>query len=281
MNLLIQYLKKLLKYFNIYLMKSTSYERMMETQNNYRRQRDDVALILDKLTYVISSCAAGGKDQIHLESFLKFAASRVKQTKSQIFQDLFVLYMTNEKRNGFFVEFGATNGVELSNTHLLEMEYGWTGILAEPAKCWRKNLEINRSCKIDLRCVWKKSGDLVTFHETTNAELSYIGGSLGKDNLDPHRTNMSQYQAATVSLNDLLAEHDAPTDIDYLSIDTEGSEYEILKAFNFEKYSIKIITVEHNFTANRSLIYSLLSDRGYIRVFDKISLFDDWYILIN
>ena len=42
--------------------------------------------------------------------------------------------------------------------------------------------------------------------------------------------------------------------IDYLSIDTEGSEYRILKAFNFERYTFRCITVEHNQTKNRDLI---------------------------
>ena len=40
-------------------------------------------------------------------------------------------------RGGFFVEFGATNGIDLSNSYLLQSKYYWTGILAEPARCWR------------------------------------------------------------------------------------------------------------------------------------------------
>src|ERR1017187_1984592 len=51
-------------------------------------------------------------------------------SKSQLRQDLMVLSELDFKRGGYFVEFGATNGVTLSNTYLLEKEYGWTGILA-------------------------------------------------------------------------------------------------------------------------------------------------------
>ncbi|NKB76872.1 MAG: hypothetical protein GKR96_07435 [Gammaproteobacteria bacterium] len=57
-------------------------------------------------------------------------------SKSQLRQGLFALSELSFKQGGFFVEFGATNGVGLSNTHLLETKFGWKGILAEPAKLW-------------------------------------------------------------------------------------------------------------------------------------------------
>ena len=63
--------------------------------------------------------------------------------------------------------------------------------------------------------------------------------------------------------------------IDYLSIDTEGSEYEILKTFDFDKYKVKIITCECNYTPTRNKIYSLLSANGYQRKFTKFSQWDD------
>jgi hypothetical protein len=78
-------------------------------------------------------------------------------------------------------------------------------------------------------------------------------------------------------LIDLLRKYNAPKHIDYLSIDTEGSEYDILSEFDFNEYSFGIITVEHNYTSQRDKIFNLLLQNGYKRKHEKHSLFDDWY----
>ena len=70
---------------------------------------------------------------------------------SQLGQDLFAVSQSQIKRGGFFVEFGASNGLTLSNTYLLEKELQWTGILAEPARCWQQALRENRTADIDSR----------------------------------------------------------------------------------------------------------------------------------
>ena len=64
----------------------------------------------------------------------------------------------------------------------------------------------------------------------------------------------------------------------YLSIDTEGSEYEILQSLDFEKYRPVVFTVEHNFINLGSKIDELMSSNGYVRVFRKITSFDAWYV---
>jgi hypothetical protein len=83
-----------------------------------------------------------------------------------------------------------------------------------------------------------------------------------------------------VSLNDLLKQHNAPPEIGYLSIDTEGSELSILEALNFDQYRFRIITAEHNYIEpERTKIYDLLQRNGYNRVYQDISQWDDWYLL--
>ncbi len=211
------------------------------------------------------------------------------KSTSQLAQDLFVAANSEPKNQNFFVEFGATDGVTNSNTLLLEKELGWNGILVEPATIWQDALTRNRLCKIDKRCVYPKSGQYLTFLEVDNegsAEPGLSGLKEFANNGDwASRIRLSKSTKSiveTISLNDLLDFHKAPKTIDYMSIDTEGSELEILKSYNFNERKINIITVEHNWHKNnRSQIYQLLTSKGYIRVLEEISLFDDWYILEN
>lgn len=203
----------------------------------------------------------------------------LSKSRSQLRQDLFVLSEAECKKGGYFVEFGATNGIDLSNTYLLETEFSWTGILAEPARVWEKQLTTNRpNTSIETLCVWKDSNSRLTFNETDGAELSTIDIFSDKDLHRNTRLAGRKYEVQTISLNDLLIKHRSPKHIDYLSIDTEGSEYDILKAFNFNEFSIGIITVEHNYTPQRELIFDLLTSHGYKRKYENISAFDDWYV---
>lgn len=200
-------------------------------------------------------------------------------SKSQYHQDLFVLAELGFKRDGFFVEFGATNGVELSNSYLLEKSFGWNGILAEPARVWHSDLQKNRSCHIETNCVWRATGEKLTFNQVEASNISTLDMySTVADGHEKARRKSTLYDVDTISLNDLLEKYKAPQVVDYLSIDTEGSEFEILKAFDFNKHQFKVITCEHNHMPVRQDIFELLSSKGYVRKMQAVSMCDDWYI---
>ena len=204
------------------------------------------------------------------------AAGLEQRATSQLGQDLWVLERTGHKRGGFFVEFGATDGVLLSNTYLLETEFGWNGILAEPNPAFFEKLTTNRHCTLAPDCIMGETG----------AEVEFIladeyGGVADFADTDAHVDRRGAFREAgrvlrlpTISLDDFLTKYGAPRRIDYLSIDTEGTEYEILKAFPFDKWDIRLLTVEHNFTALRDPIRELLEGQGYTRIEKD---WDDWY----
>jgi len=203
----------------------------------------------------------------------------LRNSTSQLGQDLLALVYSGYKREGFFVEFGATNGKDLSNSFMLERYFEWKGILAEPAMSWHRDLKFNRKCAIETDCVWKESNIRLVFNEVTSLELSTIDSFSSDDMHVDARKSGKKYFVNSISLNDLLRKHDAPYVIDYLSIDTEGSEYEILSNFDFNQYQINFISCEHNFTETREQIHELLKMKGYVRVLKEISNFDDWYVL--
>ena len=199
--------------------------------------------------------------------------------KNRVPMDLFVLQYLGFKKNGFFLEFGAANGKYLSNTYLMEKKFGWKGILCEPAKNFMEDLKKNRTCIIENLCVWNKSNEVLEFIETEVPEHSTITKFSLLDKIAHLRKKGDRYQVKTITLNDLLEKHNAPQIIDYLSIDTEGSELEILEALNFDKYKISFITCEHMFTEKRKKIYDLLISKGYKRIFENFSNQDDWFVL--
>ena len=82
----------------------------------------------------------------------------------------------------------------------------------------------------------------------------------------------------TISLNDVIKEYFNNICPSYISIDTEGSEYEILKAFDLNNFRPKVFTIEHNHTRNESKLDELLITNGYVRIFRKLTTFDAWYI---
>lgn len=210
--------------------------------------------------------------------FVNHCLRNIALSHGQFLQDLWVSYELKSARRGYFVEFGGADGVKFSNSCYLERELGWTGIVAEPARIWREALFANRRCTIDTRCVWTVSGERLLFNQPPIAAHSTIDAFSDSDGHAETRKAGERYEVETVSLADLLAHWDAPRRIDYLSMDTEGSELAILQAFDFSRYDIGLITVEHNHTDKRQPIFELLYLAGFRRKFTQFSGVDDWYV---
>lgn len=210
--------------------------------------------------------------------FISYCLARREWSRAQILQDLWVCFELGEKRDGFFVEFGATNGLKNSNTWLLEKKFGWKGILAEPNPVWHAELELNRNGFIETKCVSSASGNIVTFLATndTDPELSGIASFSDADHFAEIRSHGQRIELETISLDDLLEKYNAPPIIDYMSIDTEGSEFDILSSYSFS-HKFKAISVENN-PRNEKSVDEILSSRGYVRVFRQFSQWDSWYV---
>lgn len=204
---------------------------------------------------------------------LQWLANPETISHSQIFQDYWVLFECGAKRDGYFVEFGAADGLELSNTLLLEQRFGWRGLLAEPNPANQEALRRNRTCAVSDDCVWSESG-----HQLEFVQDGYLSTIAEFEQEKSGRATANRVLVNTISLNDLLVKFNAPRNIDFLSIDTEGSEFEILSHFDFDRFNIYCIAVEHNYGPRRQDLFDLLSAQGYRRNFEAISRWDDWYV---
>jgi len=194
---------------------------------------------------------------------------------SQINQDEYVIDYFKNKNNGFFIDIGANDGVTFSNTKALE-ELGWKGICVEANKQAYLACENNRQCKCINVAVHNKVGT-ATFSSPPD---SLVGGL--KETFTPghvrqwgKRVAFTETQVKTNTLLNILNECNAPLHIEYLSLDTEGSEGDILEHFfqyNCNKYHIKYIDVEHNFNGQiQRRLLKLFEDNDY-----KLSRQNQW-----
>jgi FkbM family methyltransferase len=190
----------------------------------------------------------------------------VSNFKAQYHQDKWVLKTLNNKRGGYFVECGAYGGVSLSNTYVLEMDFSWTGICIEPDSRVFKELQANRQCITDNSCVGS-SRRVCKF-----AEVGSLGGIVTAYSA-AHKKRVSDahpdfrkkiVEKQMVVLSDVLDKHSAPRIMDLLSLDTEGSELAILRAFPFDRYAFRTMIVEHNgFKTKMAELRKLLRKNGY------------------
>ena len=194
--------------------------------------------------------------------------------KSQIGQDKYISEVIfNNKKNGFFIELGAADGIINSNTYYFEKELGWQGLCIEPNPKYKQDLNKNRSSNKAYDPVYSSSGQNVEFAMVSCGELSGIKnhlGNIGKCKIEKIIT------IKTKTLTEILDSINAPKYIDYLSLDTEGTELEILKGLDMNKYTIGYISVEHNYRPSRQEIAMYLKNHNYL--YSRWNRFDDEYM---
>ena len=126
---------------------------------------------------------------------------------------------------------------------MLEKQLGWTGALVEPIKSFYSELSKNRNVICLNKVVYSENGKKINFFENEIKELSTIKGFENNDSHIRELKNSKEYVIETISLDVLIDEYIKLKEIDYLSIDTEGSEFEILKSVDLDKYKFKFISV--------------------------------------
>ena len=154
-----------------------------------------------------------------------------------------------EKTNGYFVDIGAHDGVTFSNSKFFE-EQGWKGVCIEPNPVVFEQLQSVRNCKCVKKAIAEKIGKAQFFQILEGADmLSGLVDEFSQKGIKNIYANLSNdnsgfdYIEVELDLFDNIVDQ---TEIDFLSIDTEGNELKILQTIDFNKYNIKVITLENN-----------------------------------
>lgn len=203
--------------------------------------------------------------------------------KSQIEQDRYLNEtFFHNKKNGVFIDIGAYDGKDHSNTYFFEKDLEWSGICFEPLPHAFAQLKQNRNCICVNACVAPQDG-IVNFFEVLGAP-DMLSGIV--NTYDPRHLERLKHEVATrggsysikqipsVNFNKVLAEHGISY-VDYLSMDTEGSEMEILRSIDFDTVYIYAITVENNYRDPE--MRQLLESKGFTYI-GYIANQDDVYI---
>jgi len=182
--------------------------------------------------------------------------------KSQFCQDVVAYAFFKGKRDGFFVDIGAHDGITGSNTYAFE-KLGWKGFCVEPNPDTFAVLRQNRTGDAYEFAVTATSGETVDFlcfnenEREGNSQFSVV--------VDPTLHNQTRggnkkiVKVKTTTFTDLMTHYPGVIHIDFLSLDTEGYELPILQTIDFERYTFGLIAVE----ANSPGIPKFMDGKGY------------------
>lgn len=172
------------------------------------------------------------------------------------------------KRNGFFVDVGAHDGETLSNTLFFEKELGWSGICIEPIPEVFHQLQTKRNATCIQGCAYNRDGKIPFKRIKGYSEmLSGIEEAYCQKHSNRIRSELASFGGCeeTIEVDTFrlatLFEKYSISHVDYLSIDTEGSELQILEGIDFDKVRIDVIEIEVNY--HNPIFKTFFENNGY------------------
>jgi FkbM family methyltransferase len=196
---------------------------------------------------------------------------------SQFGEDKILFDIFQKKTDGVCVEVGANNGVDDSNSYFFE-KIGWKCVLVEPNPSLCRAIRTSRSSLL-YECAASNRSGTITLYIVEGAErsdgLSTI--SMNKENLERIKGLgfvSRPVQVRTMTLDEILTDARIET-IDFISIDVEGHEYEVLEGFSLEKWKPAIILTEDNSNFEDNTVSDYFKKFGYVK-FRRTGV-NDWY----
>lgn len=180
-------------------------------------------------------------------------------------EDYIMWSLFPSKTDGFFVDIGAFDGMQYSNTYSFE-QAGWNGICAEPHPTYFPMLQKNRPNSINVECAISDTDmTKATFYLSDCGPLSSLDNSLENRFKKKFKKIFNGYktqQVAVRTINSLLEEHRIDR-VDLVSLDIEGTEIDALNGFDIEKYLPRVVIVEAIDKSRLDKIVEYMSGHGY------------------
>jgi FkbM family methyltransferase len=166
----------------------------------------------------------------------------------------------DESHNGIFLDVGAWDGVDISNTYMLEKKRDWRGLLIEPIPNKAEEAKHNRWSPVWNGCIWNKNGSTLFNHVQGYSEMlsSILNGihprhkeRIDKDVIE-HKQTTELINIPCMTLNEVMKVHNIKQ-ADFLSLDVQTAELSVLQAYDPVKNPIKVIVLDTNGVNNDEL----------------------------
>ena len=185
-------------------------------------------------------------------------------------------YFFKDKKHGFFVEIGAFDGIMGSNCFHFEKFLNWEGIAFEPSNTQFEKLKLNRKCHLINKAIATEEKE-VEFLEVEEG-YTQMSGILNEKYISEETIKKDpRSKTKKIIITTTTFDKNIPFDkeIDYLSIDIEGGEMELLDSIDFKKYNIKVISVENN--SPEKLNFKEFFDKKNFNYFDRVGQDEIFY----
>lgn len=148
-------------------------------------------------------------------------------------------------KNGRYVDVGSFHPYRHSNTYIL-YKSGWTGINIDPRPGSKALFDRHRPKDINIEAGIAAENSTMTYYMISENSTMNTFSRKNLEDLGMYDQVKQTIDIPVFSLHSLLEKYPEINTIDYLNIDAEGFEMEILHGMDFNKYAPKVISIEQN-----------------------------------